>query len=251
MRNRFPGGMAASCLAIWAALALTAFGGPSLTVTDLKGRSIEIELVSLEGDSVKFRRPGNPKDFTLAISQLDEASQKQVRTQAATLPPEKAKIKVDVIIGKRRSDVKDDYYMEKQEITCTVKLSNLSTTISVPAVTGKIVFIGQSTSQKEVFTVLSTQSFEASMKPSETVAKETESFVTSYDSDKKGAGNAGGFKYFGYLLAIMDGSGNLILDQTTSGPIRQALDSKETLLQKVLGYSKGTKLDSKMEPPSK
>ena len=58
MRDRFTSYLATSCLAIWAALTLPAVCGPSLNVTNLKGVSIAIELVSLEGDTVKFRRAG-------------------------------------------------------------------------------------------------------------------------------------------------------------------------------------------------
>ena len=154
MSDRFTAGHAGKyCLAIWAALTLTAVCGPSLSVTNLKGVSIAIELVSLEGDTVKFRRAGNPKDFAMPINQFDEASQKEIRAKAAALPAEKPKIKMDIVIGKRRTDQNDSYYMVKQEITSTIKLTNLSTTISVPKVTGTIVFIGQSTSLKDVYNV--------------------------------------------------------------------------------------------------
>lgn len=121
-------------LVAWVALAATAFCAGSLTVTDLKGRSIAIEL----------------------ISQAD---------------------------------------------------------------------IGQNTSTPALFSVLSSQSFETTMKPVETFTKETEAFFTSYDSDNKGSGNVGGYQYFGYILALAN---------------------KPDLIKQVVKMPKGTLLSDKL-----
>ncbi|RYD35068.1 MAG: hypothetical protein EOP87_08005 [Verrucomicrobiaceae bacterium] len=233
--------------ALWL-LSAMAHGAP-LSVTDLKGRSIEIDIVSLAGDNVTFRRPGSPKEFTLAVTQFDDASQDLIRKQAAALPAAPPKLSVDVVIGKRRTDKADSYYMKTQEVTCTVRLTNLSNTNEVPSLKGKIVFIGQNTRTPSNFTVLSTQSFEASMKTGESVTRSTENFRTSYDSDNKGAGNVGGYQYYGYILALSDEAGNIVFNQTTTGSFRKALESKADLLKRVIDYPKGAALTDKLEPP--
>ena len=232
----------------WVALAATGWGGPSMTVTDQKGRSIEIELIGVAENSVTFRRQGNPKDFTLPVSNFDQASQDQIRKQAAQLPAVMPKIQPDVIIGKRRRDQGDSYYMVKQEVTCTVKLTNSSTTTKVPTINGKIVFIGQNTRTPALLSVLNTQSFEASINPGETFTKEMDSFFTSYDSDNKGSGNIGGYQYFGYVLVMTDEAGKPVLDQTTTGSFRLAITAKPALLNDVVKYAKGTLLTEKLEP---
>lgn len=223
--------------------------GAPLSVTDLKGRSIEIDIVSLAGDSITFRRPGSPKEFTLPVAQFDAASQELIRKQAAALPAPPPKLSVDVVIGKRRTDKSDSYYMKRQEVTCTVKLTNLSNTNEVPSLQGKIVFIGQNTRTPSNFSVLSSQSFEAEMKTGETVTRQTETFSTSYDSDNKGAGNIGGYQYFGYVLALTDAAGTIVFNQTTTGSFRKALENKPELLKKVIDYQKGVNLTDKLEPP--
>ena len=232
---------------VWIALLSAALCAVSMTVTDLKGRSIAIELISLADNSVTFRRQGESKEFTLPVSNFDQSSQDLIRKQAAQLPAVMPRIQPDVVIGKRRQDAAGSYYMVKQEITGTVKLTNLSTSVSVPNVTGKIVFIGQETSTPGIFTVLSSQSFQAIIKPGETFTKETETFFTSYDSDNKGSGNVGGYQYFGYVFALMDDAGKVILDLTTTGSFRLALANKPNLITQVVNLPKGTRLSDKLE----
>lgn len=235
---------AASALGLFSAVAHAA----PLTVTDLKDRSIEIEVVSLSGSNVTFRRPGNPKEFTLPVAQFTESSQELIRKEAAALPAAPPKLSVDVVIGKRRTDKADSYYMKTQEVTCSVKLTNLSNTNEVPTLKGKIVFIGQNTRTPSIFSVLSNQTFEASLKTAETVTRQTENFRTSYDSDNKGVGNIGGYQYYGYVLALCDGAGNVVFNQTTTGSFRKALEGKPDFLKKVVDYSKGMVLTDGLEP---
>jgi hypothetical protein len=237
-----------ACLLTWSALATTGFGAEPLTVTDQKGRSIGIELVSLVENTVTFRRQGNPKDFALPINNFDQASQDLIRNQAAKLPAVMPKIQPDVIIGNRRRDVEGSYYMKKQEITCTVKLANLSTTAKVPPITGKIVFIGQNTRTPSLYSVLSSQSFETSINPGETFTKEMDSFFTTYDSDNKGTNNVGGYQYFGYVLVVTDEAGNDVLNESSAGSFRLAMAAKPALLKAVVKYNKGTALTDKLEP---
>ncbi|MES2921557.1 MAG: hypothetical protein V4819_08425 [Verrucomicrobiota bacterium] len=234
---------------VWCALAANVFCATSLSVTDQKGRSLAIELISLADNSVTFRRQGDPKEFTLPVTNFDQASQELIRKQAAQLPAVMPKIQPEIVIGKRRQDAAGSYYMVKQEITSTVKLTNLSTSAPVPALTGKIVFIGQNTSTPALLSVLSSQSFETStIKPSETFTKETDAFSTSYDSDNKGSGNVGGYQYFGYIFALMDDAGNVILNLTTTGSFRLALTAKPDLIKQIVKMPKGTLLSDKLGP---
>jgi hypothetical protein len=219
--------------------------GAPITVTDQKGRAIEIELVSLVSDSVTFRRAG--KEFSLPISNFADASQELIRKEAALIPAVIPKIQPDVVIGKRRQK-ENSYYMVKQEITCTVKLSNPSNAIAVPPVSGKIVFIGQDRRTPELYEVLSSQAVEASIKPGETFVKEMEPFITSYDSDNKGVGNIGGSQYVGYLLVLLSEAGEVVLDQTTTAAFRQAAAEKPSVLKEVINYPKGKVLTKKLDP---
>lgn len=230
--------------AFW--LMATVLTGQGITVADLKGRSIEIEVVSVAGDTVTFTRGG--KKFTLPIGNFEEASQTLIRSQTpAPATAEPAKIVADVVIGKRRKDQADSYYMEKQEITCTIKLTNGNKNEASPPVTTKIVFFGQNSRTPDIFSVLSNQSLEFTLPPGKTVEQDTKVFYTTYDSDNKGYGNIGGFQYYGYVLAIVDANGKVISSQTTTGAFRTALAAKEGLIDRVIAYSNGTRVSNKLE----
>lgn len=231
----------------WMVLESAAFCGTPITVTDQKGRSLDIELISVAGDNVTFSRKGDPKEFTLPISNFAEISQNLIRKQAALMPAAVPKIRPDVVIGKRRSK-NDSYYMVRQEISSTVKLINTDTKVPVPPFTGRIVYLGQNQRRPDLLIVLSAQDFEGSIEASKTFVKEMETFVTSYDSDNKGYGNIGGFQYFGYLLVVRDQDEKIILDYTVSGPIRQAIKENQSVLKEMFDYRKYQNLDLKLQP---
>lgn len=232
---------------VWSTLAVTACCADSISVTDLKGRSITIELTSLANNSVTFRRQGDPKEFTLPVANFDQASQELIRKRAALIPAAMPKIQPEVTLDKRRTDVAGSSYMVKQAITGTIKLTNPSATASVPAATGKIIFLGQNTRTPGLFKILSSQCFEVTLKPGGTFIKEVDPFSTSYDSDNKGSGNSGGYQYFGYFFALIDASDKVILDLTTTGSFRVALVNKPELVKKVVALPKGTMLNDKLE----
>ena len=245
MSVRTPFRISTAVLLVSTGLMTNAWCGPTLNVTDQKGRSIEIELISATGQSVTFRRAG--KEYTLPISQFDAASQERISKEASALPASPLKITADVVIGKRRR--KDDsYYMVKQDVSCTVKLTNAASTGQTPTLTGRVIFFGQNQRQAEIYTVLSTQTFTTQVSAGETFLKEMEEFTTTYDSDNKGYGNVGGFQYFGYLLVLQDANGEIVFDQTTSGSIRQTLNNKPSLTKAILGYPQNQKINSKLEP---
>lgn len=243
----------------WVVLATTVFGGDLLTVADQKGRSLIIQIVTLADDTVTFTRQGDTKEYKLPISQFDQGSQGRIRKQSEELAASggaKASAATDyrlqpsVVIGKRRRDKGDSYYIEIQEITCMVKLANLNTTVRAEGLKGSIVFFGRNTRKPDLYNVLSSQNFDAAVDGSGTFSKEMEAFSTSYDSDNKGAGNLGGFQYYGYVFALFNSTGKLVLTETAAGNFRMALANKAELLDAVLKYGKGTTVSDKLEPVS-
>lgn len=218
-----------------------------ITVTDQKGRAIEIELISVTDGSVTFRRADSPKEYTLPFDNFAAESQDLIRKEASKIPAVMPKAQADVVIGKRRQKG-DSYYMVKQEITSTVKLTNPSLTTPIPPISGKIIYIGQDRRSPDLYNILSTQSVEASVKPGETFTKEMEPFITSYDSDNKGSGNVGGSQYMGYVLVLTDEAGKVVVDKTTSGPFSKAISNKPGILKELITYPAGKLLTDKLEP---
>lgn len=231
----------------WVVISTAGVRAAPITVTDVKGRTIEVELVSLAGTSVTFRRAGNPKEFTLPLSNFADASQQLIRKEASQIPAAIPKIRPDIIIGNRRQNG-DSYYMKRQEISCTVKLTNTSLNTPIPKVSGKILFIGEDRRTPELLQVLSAQDVEAAIEPGKTFAKEMDGFSTTYDSDNKGVGNIGGSQYIGYILVMTDAAENVVVDQTLTGSFRQAITARPAILKELLTYSKGKVLTNKLGP---
>ncbi|MEO8615103.1 MAG: hypothetical protein ABI600_08190 [Luteolibacter sp.] len=219
--------------------------GPAMSVHDVKGRALEIELLSVNGKSVRFRRADTAKDFTVALDQFDADSQAKIIREAATLPTPLPPLIVEVVIGKRRKK-ENSYYMVTQEISCTVKMHNSSNDIPLPKLTGKIIFIGRNQRQPDEYIVLSAQEFPVELQPGADSANALEPFVTTYDSDNKGQGNVGGFQYTGHLLVFVNDKDEVVFNQTTDADIRKAITAKPALLSTMAGYSNETPLDDKM-----
>lgn len=219
-----------------------------LTVKDTKGRSIGIDLVAFVNETVIFRRQGDAKEFSLPIGNFDESSQALIRKEAADLPAPMPKLKPEVIVGKRAVKASGSFYMEKQTVTCTVKISNLDLKMPTPELKGKVIFIGQERRRPDEFSILSAQSFDVTVPATETIVKELEPFSTSYDSDNKGEGNVGGYRYDAYILALTDAEGNIVLHETSSAIVRQSFEEKPSRLKELLGFTAGKKLSAKMIP---
>ena len=75
-----------------------------------------------------------------------------------------------------------------------------------------------------------------------------ETFFTAYDSENKGFDNVGGYQYFGYILVLADEGGRIVLDHTTTGSIRLALNNRPAILKEILGYQQNKLLTDKLEP---
>ena len=224
--------------------------GPLLTVKDTQGRALEIELLSVTDKDVRFKRVDNAKEFTVPISQFDEASQAQVKQQAASLPAVLPPFDIEVVIGKRH-DEGSSYYMVDQRISTTVKLKNKSNDAALPPLKGRMIFIGRDQKTEDDFTVLSVQEFKVGIAPAASSESLLEPFVTRYDGDQKGRGNVGGYQYFGYLIVFLNDKDEILFDYTTSGPIRKLVNANRKLLTAMTNYSKGTMLDDKMSVTNK
>ena len=232
---------------VWFALASMIQGGTPLTVTDTKGRSIEIELIAVSDGDVTFSRKGDTKEFTLPITNFAETSRKLIKTQAALLPKRLPKMELDAVIGKRRR--KDgSYYMVRQEITTTVKITNRDTKLAVPEVEVKLIHIGQNRRTPDIYTILSKQSFKTTVDPAQTVTKEMRPFITSYDSDNKGYGNIGGFEYEANIVAVLDPDGKVAVYSASTPSLRKLIESNAHLLEDLLSYPRGKMLTGEMEP---
>lgn len=81
----------------WAVISIGSLCGAPLSVVDQKGRAIEIELDSVAGESVTFRKAGDAMEFALPLANFAADSQDLIRKEASRMPVALPKIQAEVI----------------------------------------------------------------------------------------------------------------------------------------------------------
>lgn len=221
-----------------------------VTITSSKGKSMTVRLMGKQGDKYLIRRTSDGKEFAIPPGILDEASQKLLMEKAKTMKEIYPPLEADVSIGKRRKPRGSSSYMKAMEITGKVTLTNGDNSVPCPPCSARLIFIGQNQKYESRYKVLSSQQFDIT--PTDKGEDFTTlPFVTVYDSDNKGDGNSGGYKYYGYLLVVQDRDDNVILTKTLSGRISKAMEMNVSLAKNMLAYKEGQILDESMEKRSR
>lgn len=232
---------------IGALLSGSALAGPVLEVRNADGKSLEIELLALDGEDVVFSTTGaRPKEHTLAIAKFDSESQDKIREEAKTLPPRLPKMDIEVVVSKRTR--KDGYYMVNQEVSAKVKLKNLSARIPFPATKGAITYFGRNRKNPDNYKVMSKRSFEvAGLIPNKGTEMEVLGFKTRFDSDNKGYGNIGGYEYDSYLLTLADAEGNVLAHKTSDAGVRAVIEKDASKTKQLSQLEEGAIVDKNLE----
>ena len=69
----------------------------------------------------------------------------------------------------------------------------------------------------------------------------------SYDSDNKGDGNIGGFKYEGYLLVVRDMEDKVLFTKTVYSKIKKALELDVSFADELSKLPTGTLLNDSLK----
>jgi len=217
-----------------------------VTIESKSGKTMIVSLVSKQGDKVVIKRASDNKEFTISPDSLSDESKKLLLEKMKTLKEAYPPLEASVTIGKRRKADNDSYYMKKMTITSKVTLENTDRDIPCPTCTMNIIFIGQSQKNTDEYLVLSNQAFE--VKPTlKGITKETAPFATSYDSDNKGEGNIGGYKYIGYLVVVTGSDKEIILTKTISSVIKKALEIDASTAERIKSFPQNTKIGKDMK----
>lgn len=228
---------------------LCAFAEP-LSVKDKQGRSMDIELISVTNDRVKFNRVSDGKTFEVPLSSFDADSTTRIQAKKAALGDAHPTYEINVVVDKRRKKKDGSWYMVEQTIAGKVDLKNPVINGTAPAGKARILYFGEEQRTGGRYSVLSTEEYDFQIAGGATHTHEVAPYVTSYDSDNKGYGNVGGLQYEGYLLLLMDAKGNVIQFQTTSGRLNQLLTEKPDFKAKFKTLKAKTQLDDKFVPTS-
>jgi len=197
----------------------------TLNLINKQGKQMTVSVLSWKDGNYVIKRESDNKRFTISLDLLDAPSQKK--------------------FSKRRNDKGTSYYMKEMNVSGKVVLKNTDSGKLCPECTGRLIFIGQNQRETNLFNVLHNQKFK--LTPTlKGVEFTTSTFKTSYDSDNKGEGNIGGYKYDGYLLVVLDKKENVILTKTLSSNIKKALDLHDDFAKKMMSYPANTILNKTM-----
>jgi len=208
-----------------------------------------VELISRQGDKIEIKRLKDGKTFMISPDVLDAASQALIKEKIKTIKVVYPPLEADVVISKRRKKDNGSYYMTEMTTSAKVTVTNEDKQRTSPPCSCNIIFVGQSQQNTDRFKVLSNQAFDLTPTPKGS-SFSSDSFDTQYDSDNKGNGNLGGYKYVGYLLIVAEKDESVILTKTLYSYIKKALNANTSFAATIREYDEGTILTKKMTKPS-
>lgn len=220
----------------------------SLSVKDKQGRSMDIELISVTSDRVKFNRVSDGKTFEVPLSSFDADSAKRIQAKKAAPGEAHPTYELNVLVDKRRKKKDGSWYMVEQTIAGKVDIKNPVINTTAPAGKARLLYFGEEQRTGGKYSVLATEEYDFQVAGGATHTHEAAPYVTSYDSDNKGYGNVGGLQYEGYLLLLMDAKGNVIQFQTTCAKLNQLLTEKPDYKAKFKTLAAKSQLDDKFVP---
>jgi len=209
---------------------------------------MEIELLSVTNDRVKFNRASDGKTFEVPLSSFDADSTARIQSKKSALGDAHPTYQIDVVVDKRRKKKGDSYYLIEQTIAGKINLKNPVMNSPAPAGMARVLYFGEDQRTGGKYAVLSTEQYDFQIAGGATHTHEVAPYVTTYDSDNKGYGNVGGLQYEGYLVLIMDEKGNVIQFQTTCSRLNQLLTEKPEYKAKFKTLAAKAQLDDKFIP---
>ncbi len=234
--------------AVWAALLSCMLACPAVEISNKKGEVLVAELLSVGETSAKLKKVNGGATFEVGFDLLSEASVKMLREKAAELPVVYPPFELDVVVSKRRRSSEGSYYMKSMRVGGKITISNRSMKTDFPATKGRIVYVGQDQRIKSIYSVLAVSNFEVSPKAGKEQEIPLPEFVTTYDSDNKGYGNIGGFKYEAYMVMLYDEKGAITYSKSLDGKLSKAVTDNPKVLESFLTIAQGARLTDKMLP---
>jgi hypothetical protein len=228
-------------------LSLSSFA-ETTTITDLKGRSLKVELVKLEGSQLSFKKAGKSTIMSVSLEKLSKASAESVRKKMSEIQADAAKnppLEVKVVIKKNDRRMGDSSYMKRMAIEATVGLQNKNLNIDAEECICTSIIIGEDQKVRDKYKVLGKQQFK--LTPDHKMAEfTTKPVYTEYDSDNQGYGNIGGYKYDGYILIVQNSDKDVIEHKTNISRLKN--DFSEEHSKKLIKIKEGAMLDRDMTP---
>jgi len=222
----------------------TSSSAEPITVSDTKGRTMEIRVHSYTESSgnLRLERVDDGRFFNVKIDLFDAESQEKIKEVA---PRPVAELDAKLSVGRRRERLGDSSYMKRQTISSSMRIAHFMN----GAVT--VFIIGRQTSryadrEADYGKVLLKQNFRASVRAGEEFEYECKAVVTEYDSDRDST-NIGGWEYYGYAFIIQNEDGSVHTAETSIGNLQTEMNEDPEHVKTVLALSAGATVEKNLE----
>lgn len=236
-------------LGFFTVLILGVSSATEVEVTDVKGRSMVVEVISYTGSNGKVRiKRSDGQIFDVSLDIFDSASQKVIVENA---PKARADLLIRVSVGKRRKAQGDSAYMVDQTVTASFTVENESREIDFSGGEAILFLIGRQTRRysedaADYGKVLSKQTFMIAVAAGEETEIEAKPIVTSYDSDRDFT-NVGGFEYYGYLLVLKDDEREVHTVETSIGALKKDVEEDPSMGVKLAELANGALVEKNLK----
>lgn len=134
--------------------------------------------------------------------------------------------------------------MVKSSISATIVARNEDLDVDASECNGWIFLIGQDQANTDQLGILLNQKFNITPghRDTEFISRKVN---TSYDSDNKGSGNLGGYKYFGHVFFITSKEGSILSAKTSISRLKSSLD--DSLLNRLKKLKANSELTRDLE----
>ena len=207
---------------------------------------VEAKLIELSGTKVKIQLRKASRIMTVDLSRFSEATRKVITENTPKAYPE---IKVDMRVGRRRTQKRGSTYFKNQHLAFKFEARNLDRSESVEKAKATLIVVARDMKVHNRYVVLNKQTTTGSLKATKTMGHAFEPFVTSYDDDQNESSNLGGYKYHGYILVFQDedNEGFPFKGHCSHGGLEKKMLNRD-FLAKVLEYKVNEGLTRDFEP---
>ena len=181
----------------------------------------------------------------MKLATFDVTSQTRIREESKCLKPRPPKLDITVSVSKKRD--KKGYYMVDQTVSTKVSIRNLGMR-DLAKSKGYMTYFGRDRSSPDEYKVMARKSFDLKIEARGLFEAPVAGFKTSFDTDKKGAGNVGGFQYDGYLLTIMDEEDHLLASKTSDPALRAMIEDEPAKAERLTKMPVNKLLNKELEP---
>ncbi len=208
----------------------------ALTVQDLEGRTLEVEVLDYDPSTHLIRiRRDDGRVFTLPVAKFDPSYQKAL-VEAA--PVRIGELESRVTIGKRRRKHEDYPSYVNQELSMEVEVRNRTNDADFPEANFTFIVIGKDTRDNGEYEILVHETVRKAIPRLATERWDYEEFQNIYDTAST-ASNRGGEEYHGWILLAHDDEGTIHFFDTSDTIVRKRMESDKAYLTELLQLEAG------------